>query len=243
MLEPGTARQVKDQTLAMKLSDLKSRIASTLSAAGQGASQVRHAPRRLSRFLAVAAALAVGIPAEAYYHYIHYLTRQRSVYSHSAGLRSERAAQQDHHVLRQRSGPGLYGANDTFGSVLSQIKQAAAAWNAVPNSDLRVAFGGLESSSQAATSKTPAPMWLFRTCPGLLGMGGRDRGGNGAVKTGQNGPFIPITSGLVILTNTTNPNAARDRATWKSSTPPPSTSSGTPWDCSTPGRRRPCRRT
>ena len=37
MLEPGTARQVKDQTLAMKLSDLKSRIASTLSAAGQGA--------------------------------------------------------------------------------------------------------------------------------------------------------------------------------------------------------------
>jgi hypothetical protein len=39
MLEPGTARQVQDQTLAMKLSDLKSRIASTLSAAGQGAAK------------------------------------------------------------------------------------------------------------------------------------------------------------------------------------------------------------
>jgi hypothetical protein len=37
MLDPGTARQVQDQTLAMKLSDLKSRISSTLSAAGKGA--------------------------------------------------------------------------------------------------------------------------------------------------------------------------------------------------------------
>ena len=33
MLEPGTARQVKDQTLVMKLSDLRARIASTLGAA------------------------------------------------------------------------------------------------------------------------------------------------------------------------------------------------------------------
>lgn len=39
MLEPGTARQVKDQTLVMKLSDLRARIASTLGAAGQGATQ------------------------------------------------------------------------------------------------------------------------------------------------------------------------------------------------------------
>ena len=36
MLEPGTARQVKDQTLVMKLSDLRAQIASTLGTTGQG---------------------------------------------------------------------------------------------------------------------------------------------------------------------------------------------------------------
>ena len=39
MLEPGTARQVKDQTLSMKLSDLKSRISSRLNVAGQAAAK------------------------------------------------------------------------------------------------------------------------------------------------------------------------------------------------------------
>lgn len=37
MLEPGTGRQVKDRTLTLKLSDLRSQISATLSAGGQGA--------------------------------------------------------------------------------------------------------------------------------------------------------------------------------------------------------------
>ena len=37
MLEAGTARQVKDRTLVMKLSDLKAQISSTLTGSSQGA--------------------------------------------------------------------------------------------------------------------------------------------------------------------------------------------------------------
>ena len=152
-------------------------------------------PRRLCRVLAAtAAALALGAPAEAYYHYIHLPHSHRSLYSRSASLRFERAPQQDRHVLRERCGPATYGGNDTFGSVLSQIKQAAAAWNAVPNSDLRVAFGGLESASQVASSKTPGADVTFQDVPGLLGMGGVTVAANATVQSGQNGPFFPISA-------------------------------------------------
>src|SRR3954452_14364277 len=44
------------------------------------------------------------------------------------------------------SGPAVYAANDSFASVISQIRQAAQAWNSVGTSDLRVAFGGMYST-------------------------------------------------------------------------------------------------
>ena len=38
-------------------------------------------------------------------------------------------------------GPAIFAPNDTFGSVLGQVKQALAAWDSVSTSDLRVVFG------------------------------------------------------------------------------------------------------
>src|SRR5205085_5985314 len=77
-------------------------------------------------------------------------------------------------------GANTYG-NENFGSVLSQLKQAAAAWNAVGISDLRVAFGGLEGytdgptatrpGSALANSATPGGDVIFIDTPGLLGLG------------------------------------------------------------------------
>lgn len=41
------------------------------------------------------------------------------------------------------TGPSLYSGNDSFAAVISQVRQAAQAWNSVATSSLRVAFGGL----------------------------------------------------------------------------------------------------
>ncbi|HEY3417149.1 MAG TPA: carboxypeptidase regulatory-like domain-containing protein, partial [Armatimonadota bacterium] len=101
-------------------------------------------------------------------------------------------------------GPATYGTNDTFGAVLSQVKQAAAVWNAVPTSDLRVVFGGLENYTSEGNSKTPAGDVIFEDLPpGILGMGGVTISNSATVTSGQNGSFLPIARGLVILTNDT----------------------------------------
>lgn len=41
------------------------------------------------------------------------------------------------------SGPTSYDPNDSFPSVVNQIRQATQVWNGISSSDLRVAFGGL----------------------------------------------------------------------------------------------------
>jgi uncharacterized protein (TIGR03437 family) len=78
----------------------------------------------------------------------------------------------------------------------------------VAGSGLRVAFGGLETYTPNPASATPRGDVVFADLPpGLLGLGTAEVSGTATVQTGQNGPFIPMSSGLVILTDTTNPNA------------------------------------
>ena len=45
--------------------------------------------------------------------------------------------------------PSNFAPNDTYGSVLGQARQALAVWNGVGSSDLRIAFGGLESYGES----------------------------------------------------------------------------------------------
>src|SRR5262249_24789325 len=81
-------------------------------------------------------------------------------------------------------------------------------WNSIANSDLRVAFGGLETFNPNQTYSTPGADVVFGELPpGLLGYGAPMVAVPETVKTGQNGPFIPIARGVVTLTNTTDPSA------------------------------------
>src|SRR5439155_3879786 len=67
-------------------------------------------------------------------------------------------------------GPAVLDPGDSFGSILGQVKQALAAWDSISTSDLRVQFGGLESTGQAAN--TPGGDVIFADLPpGLLGQG------------------------------------------------------------------------
>jgi uncharacterized protein (TIGR03437 family) len=159
--------------------------------------------RRTGTFLTVTAAMALlAVPSQAYYHYIHFLSRTGPYNPVPDAFDLNALPFRTVTFFASDAGPSNYGGNDSFGAVLSQVKQAAAAWDSVPSSDLRVAFGGLEA--QNAKSNVPGGDVVFQDVPpGLLGMGGVTVSNSASVNNGQNGPFVPISRGLVILGNNT----------------------------------------
>jgi hypothetical protein len=161
---------------------------------------------RIFRRWAALAAITVllGVPAQAYYHYVYY--QSRTAPFNPIYAQFNLAALPDNTVsfYVSDSGPSIYYPNDSFGSVLGEIKQALAVWNSVSASNLRVAFGGLESQSQAPQN-TPGADVVFDDLPGLLGMGTPNLPVSPVLVNGPNGPFVPITRSTVILTaNTAN---------------------------------------
>ena len=161
------------------------------------------APGSWPLFVAALAAALAGPPAQAYYHYIHYL---------NGNLGTPVYEKFDLNALPNKTitflvadtGPKNYSANDDFVSVLSQIQQAAIAWNTVDSSDLRVAFGGLESQGQAANS--PGGDVVFVDLPpGLLGLGGTNVPASETPVNDPNGrPFFPIARSIIQLTDDTS---------------------------------------
>jgi hypothetical protein len=146
---------------------------------------------RIARIGALAvAALALGTPAQAYYHYVHYL---------SGGRSGPFTPQQEKFNIGpggtvaffvNDQGPATYAPGDSFGSLLGEVKQALTAWNSVSSPNLHVAFGGLETTGQ--TSAAPGADVVFQQLPpGLLGQGMPTSNGT------------TIVRGEVILSNNT----------------------------------------
>ncbi len=68
-------------------------------------------------------------------------------------------------------GPTSYDPNDSFPSVVNQIRQAALVWNGVASSDLRVAFGGLYV--EGSQDNSPGGDVVFEQMPpGVLAYSG-----------------------------------------------------------------------
>jgi len=163
---------------------------------------MRHT-RRYLRILVAAAAIAIlGAPAEAYYHYVYFTGHSgpfSPIYAHF-----DRTQLTNNTVVFcvYDSGPGSFYPNDSFPSVLAEVQQAMAAWNAVPNSALHVAFGGLEYPGQNAN--TPGGDVIFQDLgPGLLGLGTPNLPAFPQVSAAGGAPFVPISRSTVILTNNT----------------------------------------
>ncbi len=167
----------------------------------------------MRRITTVAAAvLALAAPLEAYYHYVHYSSRNAPFVPIYEKFDLTKLPNKTVTFFVSDQGPSVYAANDSFGSVLSQIKQAAAAWNSVTTSDLRVAFGGLESytanptttatGSQALPSTTPGGDVIFVDLPGVVGLGAPTTSTTAA--TAADGTtFFPILRGIVMLSRDT----------------------------------------
>ena len=192
-------------------------------------------PGRIVRVLAVAAAaILLAVPSDAYYHSLFTtLTLVASSVFVPVPEAFDLTALPDKTVTFFVSDAGLaaYGPNDSFGAVLSQVKSAAAVWNSVSSSDLRVCFGGLETYNANQVSVTPGGDVVFaELAPGILGLG-TFRG----LACGQraNRSERPVHPDFLRSRNSelTRPIPAqapvRDQAIWKSSTPPRSTNSAT----------------
>jgi hypothetical protein len=150
----------------------------------------------------MAALMAAG-PAQAYYHYIYYASRVGNFNPIPAQFNLAALPYSTVSIFVDDNGPSTFYPNDTFGSVLGELKSAAAAWNAVPNSALRVAFGGLETAGQAAN--TPGIEVEFSELPpGLLGLGTPNLPATPTLTTAGGQTFVAIQRGVVILSNNTN---------------------------------------
>jgi len=153
----------------------------------------------LGRVLSIAVAVLLLVtPSRAYYQYIHYAGRtapfapiyeKYDLYSGGPTMLPNKTVT----FFVSDQSPTTYGPNDSFPAVLSQVKQAIAEWNAVTSSDLRVAFGGVESSSQAPSVTPGGDVVFIDLPPGLLGMGGV------TVSTTQVNGFFPVVHSIVEL--------------------------------------------
>ena len=164
-------------------------------------------PGSIAKGLVVAmAAFLLAAPLEAYYHYVHYSSRNApfspiyerfDLYGNSSyGLINKTVT-----FFVSDQSPAVFAPNDSFGSVLSQVKQAVAAWNSVPTSDLSLAFGGLECAGQHISNTPGGDVIFIDLQPGLLGLGAPTT--STTEVNGPNGPFFPIVRSTVMLTRDT----------------------------------------
>src|ERR1017187_98671 len=150
---------------------------------------------RLKTLALLAGALAAAVtPSAAYYHYVHYLNSSQpySVIFEKFDL----TALPDKTVtfFVSDSGPTSYTPNDSFPSVLAQIRNATQVWNSVASSDLRVAFGGLQIAK--TPQSVPTGEVVFEDLPpGVLAFAGH------AVPTAvaDGAQFVPILGSLIHL--------------------------------------------
>lgn len=146
------------------------------------------APARIT--LAVLLAIA---PAAAYYHYNHFPNRFGPAIQEKFDLNALPNKTVSFFVTD--SATLIYPGNDSFASVLSQIRQAAATWNGVGTSDLRVAFGGLYTSG--TPQNTPGGTIVFEDIPpGVVALTSHTVGDP---VLGPNGLFVPITQATIHL--------------------------------------------
>ncbi len=170
---------------------------------------MRYLGRTPHTLATAAAVILLAAPSNAYYHYIHYLTGSAPYTPVPEAFDLTALPNKTVTFFVSDSGLNTYGPNDSFSSVLSQVKNAAAVWNSVASSDLRVCFGGLETYNANQVSATPGGDVIFgELAPGILGLGAPSVLPSATVQTGQNGQFIPIYRGVVMLSNSTDPNAA-----------------------------------
>src|ERR1700738_4728368 len=146
-----------------------------------------------------AAAMVLGwtlsvAPAGAYYPFLHYTSKTAPYLAVPEKFDLGALPNKTITFFVSSTGPAQFGANDNFPSVLSQIRQATRAWDAVTTSDLRVTFGGLYTAGTPDTTPTGEVAFDDEIPPGLLAFTTHTAADH--MVTQPDGSFFPITRSL-----------------------------------------------
>ncbi len=154
----------------------------------------RRARRRrgVPRLVAISLFFTASI-APAYYHFVHYRSQDGRFQAVIEKFDPASLVDDTVYFFVSDQSPRLVG-NDSFVGLVSQVRQALSAWNSVPTSALRVAYGGI--SETPLPSRTPAGEIVFEELPpGVIGLGG-------PVTRGEpRDDFVPIVRSLVVLSS------------------------------------------
>jgi hypothetical protein len=97
------------------------------------------------RVLSMAAALtALSSIASGYYHFVYY--PGRSAPFNPIMLHFDLTQNNTVNYFISDQGPNVFVKGDSFTAVISELQLAAQAWNNVPGSQIKLAYGGLENS-------------------------------------------------------------------------------------------------
>ncbi|QOY89451.1 matrixin family metalloprotease [Paludibaculum fermentans] len=165
------------------------------------------------RSWAAAAGLALifGTLAPAYYHWVRFQAGgapYTPVYAHY-----------DLNALQNKTvpffisdnGPTQMASGDSFAAVISQIRSAAAVWNGVGTSDIKLSFGGLFTAGTQMNAPGIQVQFSDEIPPGMIAYGVPTIA-NDAVQS-PNGPFYPITGAVLMLRK----SMSADRPSWAES--------------------------
>ena len=176
---------VKDSDIQMQLGDLRSHIQAELR-------PMKRLP--LMRMAAlVLGALAVTGSASAYYYYLYFNNGIAAVTKFDLNSLVNKKVP---FYISDQGPAGLVGG-DSFQAVVSEIRAAAAVWNSVGSSQIRLAYGGLFTAGRVDSAPSIDVMFSDDVPPGLLAVGAP--ASLGGPVSSANGNFVPITRSLLLL--------------------------------------------
>ncbi|HOL73518.1 MAG TPA: carboxypeptidase regulatory-like domain-containing protein [Bryobacteraceae bacterium] len=150
----------------------------------------------MRRWAAIAVVMgALAATASGYYHYIHYTTHTAPFTAAPEKFDLRALHNKTVYYYVSNDGPAAMAEGDSFAALLGQLRMAGRIWDQVETSDLRVAYGGL--ITPGTPQSTPHIEVLFDDTPGVIAMGGPIS--RAELVTGPEGPFVPITTSVIIL--------------------------------------------
>jgi uncharacterized protein (TIGR03437 family) len=159
--------------------------------------------RRLVQLL-VLLALAAG-SAAGYYHFVHYASPTGPFTPIYEKFDLSALLNRTLYFYVSEERPAL-AASDSYESLIGQVRQALAAWNAVPTSELRVAYGGVATLDGLEVNTPVGEIVFEELAPGVLGLGGPTS------RLPEANGFIPIIRSRLLLprdlTNTSRTTAS-----------------------------------
>lgn len=156
---------------------------------------------------ALLALLIVASPSAAYYHFVRYASAEPPfipIYDRF-DLRALPGRQVQYFIAL--NGPLTLAQGDSEAAVLSQIRAAAAVWNTVPTSELRLAFGGFREPGVEMGAPYIEVEFTDELPPGIIAQGGPVSRLDPA--EGPGGVFTPIARSVLRL-----PRDLSSRPSW-----------------------------